>query len=128
MDDQIRLLEEIAANGHAALNTMLYDGWLLRFSEGVTNRANSVSVIRPSQGDPSEKVAHCEACYAKQGLPAVFKLTDNDAELSAFLENRGYRIVTPTDVMILDLDGTDLPADTDGCVFSVRMASGLFCF
>ena len=125
MDDQIRFLEEIAANGHAALNTMLYDGWLLRFSEGVTNRANSVSVIRPSQGDPSEKVAHCEACYAKQGLPAVFKLTDNDAELSAFLENRGYRIVTPTDVRILDLDGTDLPADTDRCVFSAEPSAWL---
>ena len=120
MNDQIRFLEELAANGHPPLNTMLYDGLLLRFSEGVTCRANSVSVIRPSQGDPAAKVAYCEACYAKQGLPAIFKLTDPDADLSAFLENRGYSVVTPTDVMILDLDSADLPSDTDGCVFSAE--------
>ena len=108
---------------------MLYDGWLLRFSEGVTCRANSVSVIRPSQEDPAAKVAHCEAFYAKQGLPAVFKLTDADAELSAFLEKAGYRIVTPTDVMILDLDGADLPQDTDGCMFSAEPSAWLpACF
>lgn len=118
MKAQIRFLEEIASNGHVALNVMQYDGWLLRFSGGYTGRANSVSVLYPSRLDMAEKVAHCEACYARQGLPALFKITDCDTELGEFLLKRGYEVVTPTDVMILDLEHTDPAADTAGCVFS----------
>ena len=96
MKDQIRFLEEIASNGHVALNTMQYDGWLLRFSCGCTGRANSVSVLYPSLKPLEEKVPYCEACYAKQGLPALFKLTDCDTELAAYLEKRGYTVVWVT--------------------------------
>ena len=44
----IILFEEVASNAHVALNIMQYDGWILKFSEGHTNRANSVSMIYPS--------------------------------------------------------------------------------
>ena len=44
----IILFEEMASNAHVALNIMQYDGWILKFSEGHTNRANSVSMIYPS--------------------------------------------------------------------------------
>ncbi len=125
MRDQIRFLEEIAANGHVALNTMMYDGWMMRFSGGYTGRANSVSVLYPSTKELPEKVAYCEACYAKQGLPAMFKITDGDAELEAYLLERGYSVVTPTDVMILDLDGTEPPADPADCVFAAEAANWL---
>ena len=105
----IRMLEEMAANAHVALNVMQYDGWLLRFSAGHTNRANSVSVLYPSTLDPEEKIDYCERCYRAQNLPCVFKLTDGDGELNSILEKRGYRIVTPTDVMVLDLQDTEMP-------------------
>lgn len=118
MDAQIRFLEEIASNGHVALNVMQYDGWLLRFSGGHTSRANSVSVLYPSEKDLAEKVAHCEECYAKQGLPTLFKITDCDTVLCEYLQQRGYTVVTPTDVMILDMDNAELQADADDCVFS----------
>ena len=112
MKEYIRFLEEIAGNGHVALNVMQYDGWLLRFSKGYTCRANSVSVLYPSQKGIEEKVAYCEACYAKQGQPAIFKVTDPDTELTGYLLKRGYSVVTPTDVMVLDLEKADLSADT----------------
>ena len=60
MTGKIKLYEELAANAHVALNLMQYDGWLLRFSEGHTCRANSVSVIYPSSIDLEEKVEYCE--------------------------------------------------------------------
>lgn len=69
MKDLAYFLEEIAANGHVALNVMQYDGWLLRFSGGFTGRANSISVIYPSRKEMAEKVEYCEKCYAKQGCP-----------------------------------------------------------
>ena len=43
--EKIKLVEELAANAHVALNSVQFDGWILRFSEGHTGRANSISVI-----------------------------------------------------------------------------------
>ena len=48
MKEQIQKFEEMCLNGHVALNTLLYDGWILKFSEGYTGRANSVSMLYPS--------------------------------------------------------------------------------
>ena len=125
MEAQVRFLEEIASNGHVALNVMQYDGWLLRFSEGYTGRANSVSPLYPSEKELPEKVAYCEARYARQGLPALFKLTDRDTELAAFLGKRGYGTVTPTDVMTADLDHTFFPDAAEDCVFSAEPSGWL---
>ena len=118
LQEKIRFLEEVAANGHVALNMMQYDGWLLRFSEGYTNRANSVSVIYPSVIPPGEKIACVEKCYAKHGLPSVFKVTDIDTELNSILENSGYLQVTPTDVMELPLENTDFGDFMTDCIFT----------
>ena len=128
MKEYIRFLEEIAGNGHVALNVMQYDGWLLRFSKGYTSRANSVSVLYPSQKGIEEKVAYCEACYAKQGQPAIFKVTDADTELTGYLLKRGYSVVTPTDVMVLDLEKADLSADMTNCVFDAEPREWLPAF
>lgn len=108
MSDKIRFLEEVAANGHVALNVMQYDGWLLRFSNGYTSRANSVSVLYPSAKPLEEKIEYCEKCYEKQGLPTIFKLTDADTELSETLLKRGYGTVTPTDVMEVSIEAAGL--------------------
>lgn len=118
--DQIRFLEELGSNGHVALDVMQYDGWILRFAHGYTGRANSVSPLYPSLKPLPEKVAYCEACYAKQGQAALFRITDADRELGAFLRQRGYRVVTPTDVMVLDLPETDPAADFRDCVFDAE--------
>ena len=69
----IILFEEMASNAHVALNIMQYDGWILKFSEGHTNRANSVSMIYPSTINVNEKIKNCENIYSEQNLPCVFK-------------------------------------------------------
>jgi len=43
--DTIRSVEERSLNAWPSLHQMLYDGWVLRFSNGYTRRANSVSPI-----------------------------------------------------------------------------------
>lgn len=130
MNHKIRFLEEIAANAHAALNILQYDGWLMRFSNGITNRANSVSVIYPSMRSLDVKVPYCEKIYQKENLPCVFKLTEEDSELNEYLEGHGYKVVTPTDVMVLNLQDKDFPKGT--CVFSKEPAKewldALFAF
>ena len=102
MKEQIQKFEEMCLNGHVALNAFFYDGWVLKFSEGYTGRANSVSPLYPSSKPIAEKVAFCEDMYKKQGLPCQFKLTELDTELNDFLAERSYKVVTPTDLMVCD--------------------------
>ena len=112
MKEQIQKFEEMCLNGHVALNAFFYDGWVLKFSEGYTGRANSVSPLYPSSKPIAEKVAFCEDMYKKQGLPCQFKLTGLDTELNDFLAERGYKVVTPTDLMVCDY-GCPVKPDND---------------
>lgn len=106
---KIVLFEEMSLNAHVALNVMHYDGWILKFSEGYTNRSNSVSMLYPSTIDLKEKIEYCEKVYAEQNLPCVFKLTDSDEKIMNILTERGYKEVTPTDVMIRNADDFTIP-------------------
>ena len=105
--DEIRTLEKKAANGWVAFETHEYDGWEMRFGNGYTGRANSVSVYEDSTKRLEDKVVYCENLYKAQGLPCNFKVTDADKELSEYLLHRGYKVVTPSDVMILDTDSEE---------------------
>ena len=108
MKEKITPIEELTSNAHVALNVQLYDGWILKFSEGHTGRANSVNIMYPSQLDVLEKIKYCEECYAKQNIPCRFKLTDGDEAVNELLIKRGYMEVNPTDVMSLDLSDKDI--------------------
>lgn len=87
-----RRAEEACYAAWPALRVVSMDGWLLRFAGGHTNRANSVSVVDPARGDPAGKVAACEALYAAEGLPTVFRLSTVRLEpgLDAVLDARRY--------------------------------------
>lgn len=104
MNNKIAFFEELSFNSHPSLQTKYYDGWLLRFSEGYTNRANSVNMIYHSTIDLEEKIEECEKQYFSQGLPCVFKVTDgSELSLDGMLQDRGYRVATPTDLMTMEL-------------------------
>ena len=108
MNDKERLYEELSLNAHPSLQTQIYDGWILRFANGYTNRANSINPLYPSTIDLRTKIAECEKRYFSHGLPSVYKLTDrSDPEIDRSLEQQGYEIVTPTYVMGMELSDTD---------------------
>jgi len=58
--DTPRDLDELALTTWAALQQWLYDGWVIRFADGHTRRANSVIPLYPSRQDPALKIAQCE--------------------------------------------------------------------
>lgn len=100
----IQILEEHTLNAWPAHQSLLYDGWVLRFAAGYTRRANSVNPIYESRLDPGEKIAACEAAYAAQGLPTVFKMTPiaQPGTLDGQLAARGYRKEALTSVQVLE--------------------------
>jgi ribosomal protein S18 acetylase RimI-like enzyme len=98
-------LEELSMNAWPALETIVGDGWVHRFSGGYTRRANSVHPLYPSSGDLAAKIAQIERLYQEQGLPAVFKLTAQSQPLGleAALVERGYEVEAETSVHVADL-------------------------
>jgi len=99
-------LETLAARSWSGFEERLYDGWVMRFGGGYSNRANSVST-HASTLPLEEKVAFCERAYAEKSLPAIFKFTEatQPPHLEAHLIAKGYRRTNDTSVMTLSLLG-----------------------
>jgi GNAT superfamily N-acetyltransferase len=101
----IKGFEELSLNSWPSLQTLLFDGWVLRFANGFTKRSNSISPLFSSGLNPGEKIRYCENLYQNLGLDTVFKMTSAvyPANLDEILEAKGYIINSPTSVQILDL-------------------------
>ena len=103
---ETRRVEEASLNAWPALEQILFDGWILRFSQGYTKRANSINPLYPSLDlDIEGKIDACERLYASHELPAIFRLTPfaSPPGLDRVLERRGYRLIDLTLVLYLDL-------------------------
>ncbi len=97
--------EEISNNAWPALQTIQYDGWLLRFANGVTKRSNSVGMLYPSTLDPEEKIAFCEKLYLARQVAPCFKITSltDPPDMDARLERRGYFIQSVVSFQVFEL-------------------------
>jgi ribosomal protein S18 acetylase RimI-like enzyme len=107
----IQLIEELSMNAWPALQVVLYDGWVLRFADGYTRRANSVNPLYLSRQDVGEKIQHCERIYRSRGLSVTYKMTSESLPqgLDDVLAEKGYRVDAPTSVQTLDLGSIEAP-------------------
>lgn len=101
----IKEIEEFSMNAWPALQTKLYDGWVLRFADGYTKRANSVNPIYESTMPIDFKIEFCEKEFSRHKLPIVFKLTTNSFPkgIEEKLKDRGYTRLDETSVKILEI-------------------------
>jgi len=93
------VLDELMRAGWPALSEVDVDGWVARFSGGVTQRANSVMPLTaPAHLDGA--LERVERLYAERGLPTIFQIGPGarPAELDAVLADRGYALGSPTSV------------------------------
>ncbi len=92
-------------NAWPALESMVYDGWVLRFADGYTRRSNSVNPLYLSSERVRSKIARCEQVYRSKGLRIVFKMTRaaQPPGLDGILERLGYQTEAPTSVQVIDL-------------------------
>jgi ribosomal protein S18 acetylase RimI-like enzyme len=105
-------IEEAGLNAWPALQQVLYDGWVLRFSKGYTKRANSVNTLYSSSIETQEKVTFCETQYRARALKSIFRITPfAPADLDGTLEARGYERIDTTLVLHLDL-GQSVPTSS----------------
>lgn len=110
-------LHHLAARGWPALTEVDVDGWTVRLSNGVTQRANSVS---PFGNPPNPLVAlsKVEQLYRGHNLPAAFHIgpTARPPQLDALLAARGYRFGSP--VTIETVDVTTIAAGETGATIA----------
>jgi GNAT superfamily N-acetyltransferase len=108
-------LEELSLNAWPALQTMLYDGWVIRFADGYTKRANSVNPLYSSSLDIEEKLHFCEHLFQEKKLPVVFKMTPaiSPGNLDEKLSTIGYQMDSSTSVQTIDLETVNLQVSSE---------------
>lgn len=101
----IRKIEALSMNAQPALKTVKKGGWILRFANGYTKRANSIHPLYPFYGELEKDIEACEQMYRRQNLPVVYKLTAAacPSDLDRSLDAKGYAYVGETSVQVLSL-------------------------
>jgi GNAT superfamily N-acetyltransferase len=107
----IRHLEELSLNAQPAIETSYLDGWVIRFANGYTKRANSVNPLYTSVTNLDSKISLCESMYAVRKQPTVYKMTTlaEPRDLDDELARRGYREEPGASVQLLPLQTLEVP-------------------
>ena len=124
MEQSLLMSIELAAlNAWPAPRQMLYDGWLLRFTGGDSKRVNSVNLLGLSTLPLEEKIHACEAIYARQGLPVIYRLADflASSELRTALASAGYTEFDPTYVLGREIDGNMVTSGDGSSDYEIRV-------
>lgn len=106
--------------GWPALEEVDVDGWVARFSGGVTQRANSVMPLA-APVDLTHTLERAEKLYADRGLRTVFQVgpSAQPTELDRALADRGYVLGSPTSTQTVRIgempppDGVELAESPD---------------
>ncbi|MHA2202204.1 MAG: GNAT family N-acetyltransferase [Candidatus Hodarchaeales archaeon] len=99
--DEVIFVQEIANNCWPAKEYFFLNGWILRFTDGATSRANSVLPLYYFGNNLEEDISLVEKTYQIHNLPAKFMLHDYyaPAELKPKLIERNYQVDPIVDIM-----------------------------
>ncbi|MBN1231224.1 MAG: GNAT family N-acetyltransferase [Anaerolineales bacterium] len=98
-------IEEVSLNAWPAIETLVYDGWLIRFADGYTKRANSANLLYPSSLGWDDKLTYCENYYRNKSQPSILRITSisPDIRMDDFLQVREYTVASNTLVLGMPL-------------------------
>lgn len=108
----IRSIEYMLMRSWPALKQEIYDGWILRTSNGYTKRANSISPYYESFFEHPEKFQYCEEYFKLRNLPVIYRLIEDEncISIDKELEDLGYRKEDLTSVQGVKLIGIKFDA------------------
>ncbi|UQZ81671.1 putative acetyltransferase [Paenibacillus konkukensis] len=94
-------IERLAMHTWPAQTTTLYGPWVLRSSEGITKRANSVWTSSDAPLPEGDWFGDVSRFYRRQGLSPIYHISDISPDgLERYLDQQGYRKEAPCSVMI----------------------------
>ncbi|HZQ07648.1 MAG TPA: GNAT family N-acetyltransferase [Anaerolineae bacterium] len=99
--DSILTLDQIALNAWSPFQQIFFEGWVLRFADGFTKRANSANLISPIDTDPAALTEYVECQYRARNLPPLFRIIDHPLAkpIDEYLAKRNYSVLDRTLVM-----------------------------
>jgi ribosomal protein S18 acetylase RimI-like enzyme len=98
--NEVRLIEELNLNAWPALGQVIIDGWVVRFAEGYSRRANSANALFPGKLSPGELIPLFESHYKQQCLRSCIRITPLvPRHLNEELDQLGYGYEAETIVM-----------------------------
>ncbi|MBM3521864.1 MAG: GNAT family N-acetyltransferase, partial [Alphaproteobacteria bacterium] len=110
--ETIERLEQFAFNAWPAQQSVERDGWVLRFNDGFTRRANSANAFRPAARPLEPLIDEVAAAYRATGLRPIFRLTPLAPRgIDALLARRDYALLDPSLVQTARIDWTQGPGD-----------------
>lgn len=102
-----RSLEERLVNVWPAVTTLMMEGWVVRFANGYSGRANSASALVPGATVNLPLLTHIEALYFAAGLRPQFRISPLAGDgVEAFLLSHGYRVKDEAQSMTVTLTTT----------------------
>ncbi len=103
--DLLLRIEEAGVHAWPALETAPLQGWLWRYSDGGSQRANSVSALHFTGSDVDAAIDGAERLYAARGKGTMFQVSTVAAprDLDGRLAARGYRINDPCITLVNDI-------------------------
>ncbi len=112
--------EERIVNAWPAPSTLTIEGWVVRFANGYSGRANSASPLKPGATLSEGALALIEQLYAEAGLPPCIRLTPlTQPGMARRLSARGYRLRDASIGMVANLAGRNVTV-VDGLAIAPR--------
>ncbi len=125
---EIKQFQEFLLNSWPAKHYYFLNGWILRFTDGITSRANSVFPIRYTGTDEilESDIAIVEKAYKAHNLPPVFTMHEfyEPKNLKGKLLKRGYHTYDQTialGIQIDDIHPTTITNDFEYFIFNSRV-------
>jgi ribosomal protein S18 acetylase RimI-like enzyme len=115
-------LERLFFGAWPAAEVLALGDWRLRFTSGVTRRANSVWPGGASGLALDAAIGRAEAFYRARGAPARFQLfpTEPCAALDPALAERGYELESPVSVQLAAASDVARAIGADGAAVEVE--------
>jgi N-acetylglutamate synthase len=117
-------VEETCLNAWPAVSQVLLGDWLLRFSRGLSRRANSANPLRAEVCDIGACLAAFESLYRAQQLPAIVRIPSIiNASAERRLEQAGYAAEGETLTLYSDIE-TVVSRKDAGCEVLTTPSAG----
>ena len=115
MKKDVLLFQELTHRAWLARDTVVHKGWLVRVSEGVTKRANSVMPISYHGVDLEKDISIVYKLYKDNNLPLIFQIPDyfEPLNLIEYLRNSEFLMTDETIVMSIEIEQDNISPNED---------------
>ncbi|MHA2090155.1 MAG: GNAT family N-acetyltransferase [Candidatus Kariarchaeaceae archaeon] len=105
-DHEIIGLQQTAANAWPGKYHIFQNGWIIRLTSGIHQRANSVLPVYYSGINIREDIGKVEEFYHRYNIKSIFQVAEycEPMELDTILDEIGYEKVSSTVVMTIEIE------------------------